>query len=101
MEKTTWRDQRVLDFVRTNAVVVRVDVDAHKDIAIAHHVQSIPTLVVYNADQVAARHTGFLNADDLIALLERGRSAAPESQTPSSSPTSPTAPTPRASAPQP
>lgn len=49
--------------------VERVDIDAQSDVAQAHGVMSIPTLIVMNDDKEVKRFTGVTSENDIRGLL--------------------------------
>ena len=57
--------------VETDAVIAKVDVDAHPDIATTYGVRGVPTLVLYAEGEQEEQHVGALPADRLRDLVER------------------------------
>ena len=57
--------------VETDAVIAKVDVDAHPDLAAAYSVRGVPTLVLYAEGEQVEQHVGALPADRLRDLVER------------------------------
>lgn len=49
--------------------VERVDIDAQSDVAQAHGVMSIPTLIVFKDDKEVKRFTGVSSESDIRGLL--------------------------------
>lgn len=70
MEATTWRDQRVIDWITQHAVAVQIDVDRTKEVAVAFEVAAMPTVVVERAGQTLDRSQGYLSADGLLRWLD-------------------------------
>ncbi|MEM6691748.1 MAG: thioredoxin domain-containing protein [Planctomycetota bacterium] len=56
---------------KNNARIVKIDVDAHPEIASQFNVKSLPTLVVLRDGQVAHRKLGFTPADELASMIQR------------------------------
>ena len=54
-----------------NARFVKVDVDAHPDLAAKYGVQGIPALFAFQGGKVAARHAGVADANLLRSWVER------------------------------
>jgi len=54
------------------AKVVKIDVDAegNREIAMAHRVMSIPTVMVYNNGEIVAHQIGFIGEDGYRQLIE-------------------------------
>jgi thioredoxin 1 len=57
----------------TEAAVVKVDIDAHRDLAGQYRVQGVPTMVLFADGEPAERLVGVQSKDDLMALVERVR----------------------------
>jgi thiol:disulfide interchange protein len=69
MEREVYSRQDVGEAV-TGWVPIKVDVDAEPGVADQFHVEPLPTMVLLSAEgEVLARREGYLNADQLIALL--------------------------------
>jgi thioredoxin 1 len=77
MDRTSWRDPRVLEWMKTNAVAVRIDVDASREVARAQHILAMPTILVFRNGDVVERQVGAISADDLLAMLQRIQTAKP------------------------
>lgn len=78
------RQGRVLQDVESvassaEALIVKINVDQHKDLARAHSVQSLPTLMVWGEGRILERHTGLASADQLRSWI---RSPTSDGQTP-------------------
>ncbi|MXV61938.1 thioredoxin [Natronorubrum sp. JWXQ-INN-674] len=54
----------------TEAVIAKVDVDEHQQLAGSYGVRGVPTLVLYADGNQAEQHTGALPADRLRDLIE-------------------------------
>ncbi len=75
MEREVYSRQDVGEAV-AGWVPVKVDVDAHPEVADQFNVDPLPTVLLLTEEgEVLARREGYLNADQLIALL---RDHAPE-----------------------
>jgi len=72
MDRTTWVDQRVVNWIDEHAEAVQVDVDEQGDLARRFGASAIPTLVVLDpeTDNELARHVGYLPADAMLVWLE-------------------------------
>ncbi|WP_339106102.1 thioredoxin [Haloterrigena salinisoli] len=55
----------------TDAVIAKVDVDEHQQLASAYGVRGVPTLVLFADGEQVEQHTGALSADRLRDLIER------------------------------
>ncbi|ARS91044.1 thioredoxin [Natrarchaeobaculum aegyptiacum] len=56
---------------KTDAVIAKVDVDAHQLLAGQFGVRGVPTLVLFADGEQVEQHTGALPGDRLEQLLER------------------------------
>ncbi|MWV39036.1 thioredoxin [Natrialba sp. INN-245] len=54
----------------TDAVIAKVDVDDHQQLAGAYGVRGVPTLVLFADGEQVEQHTGALPADRLRDLIE-------------------------------
>ncbi|HEX5012065.1 MAG TPA: thioredoxin family protein [Planctomycetota bacterium] len=66
MEKQTWPDPKVIDWVTAHAVAIQVDIDKHQDLAQKFGIQAIPTVVFLKDGKELDRHTGFRSAADFV-----------------------------------
>ena len=55
----------------TDAVIAKVDVDAHQGLAGAYGVRGVPTLAFFAHGEQVDQHVGAAPADQLRALIER------------------------------
>lgn len=53
------------------AKFVKVDSQPALSVALKYHIQSLPTIIIYNKGKLAARYQGLLSENDLIKLIER------------------------------
>ncbi len=70
MRKAVWPDERVERAVNTAVVPVYVDVDdpSNRPLVAEHRVEAMPTFLLIRDGRPMARMTGYLNADQVIAL---------------------------------
>lgn len=61
--------QPTIESLEKDFSVERIDIDAQTDIAQAHGVMSIPTLIVMNDDKEVKRFTGVTSENDIRGLL--------------------------------
>jgi thiol-disulfide isomerase/thioredoxin len=66
MEKQTWPDQKVIDWVTAHAIAIQVDIDKNQDLAQKFGIQAIPTVVFLKDGKELDRHTGFRSAEDFV-----------------------------------
>ena len=76
--KATWcepcRDQEpIIDELELTclgkATVSKINIDAHRDIALRLGIQSIPTIIIFNEGEEVCRFIGFQTADSLHTAL--------------------------------
>ncbi len=70
MDRTTWRDPKVIEWVQQHAIAVQVDVDEEQAIAKRFEVSAMPTLVLLRGEAVLDRVTGARPAPALLEWLE-------------------------------
>jgi thiol:disulfide interchange protein len=71
LRHTTWADSNVASAL-TTYVPVKIDIDAHPDLATRYAPSYIPAFVVLNADgSIAKSETGALSPEDFLAWLKR------------------------------
>jgi len=50
--------------------IIKVDVDAHNDVAAQYDIRSVPTLMLFRNGEVLYRESGAMSKADLMALLD-------------------------------
>ncbi len=70
MDKTTWREDAVVKWVKDNGVAIQVDVDKKPDEAQAHRVEAMPTMVVFVKGEEFDRAVGFMSGEAMTSWLE-------------------------------
>lgn len=78
MDRTTWLDPKVVDWVSRHAIAVQVDVDEQDVIAKRFDVHAMPTVLLLRGDEVLDRVTGARPAQALLEWLEAARSGRKE-----------------------
>ncbi len=73
MDRTTWRDQRVFDWVRQHGTAIQVDVDKRPTDAKDNNISAMPTTIVFKDGKPIQRRVGFINADQMLAFLARAK----------------------------
>lgn len=66
MDKTTWRDEKVLAWFKDNGTVIAVDVDEQKDIARQNKIRAMPTMVAFRNGVEFDRVVGYKSADEMV-----------------------------------
>ncbi|HYF14672.1 MAG TPA: thioredoxin family protein [Phycisphaerales bacterium] len=71
MDKTTWRDEKVVEWAKQNAVVVALDVDKHPKLARQLNIEAMPTMVAFKeGGDEFDRVVGYKAPDQMLAWLE-------------------------------
>jgi len=78
MDKTTWVDTAVVEWVNQNAVAVQFDGDEHRHIVETFGIRAFPTIILERDDNELDRTTGGRNGVDLLRWLESARSGRTE-----------------------
>lgn len=63
--------QRTAAEMAGRAVVLKVDVDAHPDLAVRYGVRGIPTFLVFRRGKLVAQEVGYADRSTMKAWLER------------------------------
>ena len=76
MEKTTFVDPRVVNFVNQNYVAVRVDADEHKQLIADLDIKGLPAILVVSPTlQIIERIPGFQTPEALLTKLSKNPKA--------------------------
>ena len=76
MEKTTFVDPRVVNFVNQNYVAVRIDADEHKQLVADLDIKGLPAILVVSPTlQIIERIPGFQTPEALLTKLSRNTNA--------------------------
>ncbi|MBY0311378.1 MAG: thioredoxin family protein [Phycisphaerales bacterium] len=73
MDRTTWRDQRVIDWVKQHGTAIQVDVDKRPDDAKSNRISAMPTTVVFKEGKPIQRRVGFITADQMLTFLSSAK----------------------------
>lgn len=75
MDRTTWVDPRVVEWIGAHAIAIQVDVDRARPVAQRLRVRAMPTLIVYAGGRELDRTIGFRDADAVLNWLSRAERA--------------------------
>ncbi len=78
MDRTTWNDARVVQWVKDGAIAVQLDIDAHPNQARRYQITAIPVVIVFEGGREFDRVAGYQSPDDLLKWLagvEQGKRA--------------------------
>lgn len=70
MDQTTWKDDKVVAWVKDHGVAIQVDVDKEPKISQTYQVSAMPTMVMLKGGNEIARKTGYLDAERMLEWLE-------------------------------
>jgi uncharacterized protein YyaL (SSP411 family) len=71
MDEKTWRDPKVVEYLRRHYVTLRVDHDAQPDLANRYRAWGWPATVIYASDGTElVKRAGYIAPADFLALLE-------------------------------
>lgn len=76
MDRTTWVDKELVEWMRANCVAVQLDVDKDKTGARKLGVRAMPTIVVFAAGKEIDRKVGGMNAAQMLEWLKSARKRA-------------------------
>ena len=69
MDKTTWRDDKVIKWFEANGLAIQIDVDKQRDVARTLEIEAMPTMVAFKKGEEFDRVVGYQDADELLAWL--------------------------------
>jgi thioredoxin 1 len=71
MDKTTWRDKKVVEWVKKNAILVALDVDDEKKLAEELGIEAMPTMIAFKeGDKEFDRVVGYKAPEVMLGWLE-------------------------------
>ncbi len=71
MDKTTWRDEQVVEWIKANAILVALDVDEEEEVAAELGVEAMPTMIAFKeGDEEFDRVVGYKPPAEMLAWLE-------------------------------
>ena len=71
LEKETFTNPDVFNFINTNYIPVSIDVDKERDLATRYRIQGVPDLQFLSKEgAVISRWIGFTKADHLLNMLK-------------------------------
>jgi thioredoxin 1 len=79
MDRTTWRDEKVVKWFEANGIVVALDVDAQQKLAEDLAIQAMPTMIAFKEGKEFDRIVGYKSAADFLGWLDgiaRGEKSA-------------------------
>ena len=80
MDKTTWRDESVVKWVKDHGVALQVDVDKDQKTAQAYNIEAMPTMVMLRGGKEIARTLGYMKPEEMLTWMEAaatGKAADP------------------------
>lgn len=70
MDRTTWRDDKVIEWVKSHGVALQVDVDKDQKTAEAYNIEAMPTMVMLRSGKEIARTLGYMDPAQTLAWME-------------------------------
>lgn len=71
MNKQTFTDQRVIDWITAHGVAIQLNTDENPSIANELGIQSIPTIMVFKGGKEIARASGYQGAGEFVSWLDQ------------------------------
>lgn len=69
MDRTTWIDPRLVEWVDANAVAIQLDMDEHTALKERLEIRAFPTIVMFRDGEEFDRVVGLRSADEMLAWL--------------------------------
>lgn len=70
MDKTTWRDEKIVKWFEANGLAIQIDVDKQPDVSKALNIDAMPTMVAFKNAEEFDRVVGYKSADEFLPWLE-------------------------------
>jgi thioredoxin 1 len=70
MDRTTWVDERLVNWLEANAIAIQLDVDEQRELARELGIRAMPTMIVYRDGEEVDRIVGYRDADAMLEWLE-------------------------------
>ena len=77
MEKSTWTDETLKEWMQKNAIAVQFDVDKSKEVASSLNIRAMPTLILFNPEKGPEefdRKVGYMGAEAVLSWLQGAKS---------------------------
>lgn len=78
MDRTTWRDDKVVTWVKDNGLAVQVDVDKQRKVASEYAVRAMPTMILFKNGEPVDRTVGYRDAAALLRWAENAKAGKTE-----------------------
>lgn len=70
LEKTTWRDERVLGWIEQNAKLLTIDAETNLEIALENEIRAFPTLLVFSSTgEELNRLVGYRTPEEFLTAM--------------------------------
>ncbi|MEZ4752668.1 MAG: DUF255 domain-containing protein [Bdellovibrionota bacterium] len=70
MEKTTYKDPRVIDLLKKHYVAIQVDQDAEPDLSVRYEDYGWPATILFDAEgKELAKFSGYISPDEMASML--------------------------------
>lgn len=74
MDRTTLRDQQVIDWIKSNGVMIEIDADKKPELVQKFGVSGFPTMIIQRNGSEIARRPGYIDAKRFLVWLESAKS---------------------------
>ncbi len=71
MDKTTWVDPNVVEWIEANAIAIQVDVDHQRETARELKINAMPTIIAFRGEDELNRFVGYRDANATLRWLNR------------------------------
>jgi len=72
MDRTTWIDPRLVEWIEAHAVAIQLDMDEHESLKKELAIRAFPTIVLFKDGAEFDRVVGLKSADEMLAWLGAG-----------------------------
>ena len=72
MDRTTWIDPRLVEWIEANAVAIQLDMDEHVTLKKELEIRAFPTILLFKGGVEFDRVVGLRSADEMLAWLGAG-----------------------------
>lgn len=77
LDSTTWPDPKVVDWLKQNAIAIKLNVDEHRPIAQKFNVRAIPLIVILDGSGKELARDNINSPADFMALAAKAKKQPP------------------------
>lgn len=78
MDRTTWVNEKVVEWIEQHALAIQVDVDHQPDVAEELRIRAMPTIIAFKGNDEVDRFLGYRDADETLKWMTRVASGESE-----------------------